>query len=125
MSRKMQPVDTGEMQKIMKMKTESGEKNKDHKVEWMYTGDKIDRDAYLLGKPIDKLLIEKEIDKPKVTSFVSTIDLAAKIREDPLFEIKRQEIEAKKRLLENPMRLKQLQDQIQQKNKKCLFRDRF
>ncbi len=29
----------------------------------MYSGDKIDRDAYLLGKPIDKLLIEKELDK--------------------------------------------------------------
>jgi hypothetical protein len=34
-----------------------------HKVEWLYTGDKIDREAYLLGKPIDKLLIEKEIEK--------------------------------------------------------------
>jgi hypothetical protein len=32
-------------------------------VEWIYSGDKIDRDAYLLGKPIDKLIIEKEIDK--------------------------------------------------------------
>ena len=39
-------------------------KNKlSNKVEWIYSGDKIDRDAYLLGKPIDKLIIEKEIDK--------------------------------------------------------------
>lgn len=112
MSRKMQAVDTGEQQKIMKLKAESSAKDKDHKVEWMYSGDKIDRDAYLLGKPIDKLLIEKEIDKPKLDVFANTVDLANKIREDPLFEIKKKEIEAKKRLLENPHRLKQLQEQI-------------
>lgn len=29
-------------------------------MEWLYSGDKIDRNAYLLGKPINKLLIEKE-----------------------------------------------------------------
>ncbi len=34
----------------------------DKKVEWLYSGNKIDRDAYLLGKPIDKRLIEQEID---------------------------------------------------------------
>jgi len=110
----MQAVDPGEQQKIMKLKSESNEKDKDHKVEWIYTGDKIDRDAYLLGKPIDKLLIEKELDKPKEDVFANTIDLANKIREDPLFEIKKREIEAKKRLLDNPLRLKQIEDQIKQ-----------
>lgn len=44
-----------------------------HKVEWMYSGDKIDRDAYLLGKPIDKLLIEKEIDKRKYSDTVKFV----------------------------------------------------
>ncbi len=55
----------------------------------MYSGDKIDRNAYLLGKPIDKLLIEKEAEKPsEVTLATNTIDLMNKIRDDPLFEIK-------------------------------------
>jgi len=59
------------------------------KVEWLYSGDKIDRNAYLLGKPIDKLLIEKEAEKPsEVTLATNTIDLMNKIRDDPLFEIK-------------------------------------
>ena len=45
-------------EKLIKTKNELS-----NKVEWIYSGDKIDRDAYLLGKPIDKLIIEKEIDK--------------------------------------------------------------
>lgn len=111
----MQPVDTGEQQKIMKLQSEKA--SGDKKMEWLYTGDKINRDAYLLGKPIDKLLIEKEIDKPKEDVFANTIDLANKIREDPLFEIKKRELEEKKRLLNNPMRLKQIEDQIKPKQR--------
>lgn len=42
----------------------------------MYSGDKIDRDAYLLGKPIDKLLIEKEIDKRK---YYDTVEFVLKL----------------------------------------------
>ncbi len=30
------------------------------KVEWLYGGEKIDKEAYLLGKPIDKLITEAE-----------------------------------------------------------------
>lgn len=36
-------------------------------------------------------------------------DLAAKIRDDPLFMIKKKENEKKKELLKNPVRMKQLQ----------------
>lgn len=113
MSKQMQAIDIAERNKIVKLKNESKDQNLSNKVEWLYSGDKIDRDAYLLGKPIDKLLIEKEILKPKESEIaISAVDLANKIREDPLFEIKKQEIEAKKRLLENPMRMKQLKQMI-------------
>ena len=55
----------------------------------MYGGEKVDREAYLLGKPIDKLITEAEKNEAKAqTKFTSTVDLANKIREDPLFEIK-------------------------------------
>ena len=36
-------------------------------------------------------------------------DLAVKIREDPLFLIKQKEVEAKKKLASNPIKLKRLQ----------------
>jgi len=114
MSKKMQAVEPSERSKISQLQKESSDKN--NKVEWIYSGDKLDRDAYLLGKPIDKLLIEKEIDKPKEDFFSNTVDLANKIREDPLFEIKKKEIEAKKRLLENPMRIKQIKAMISKRN---------
>lgn len=108
----MQPIEPAERLKIAELLKDSTDKDK--KVEWIYSGDKIDRDAYLLGKPIDKLLIEKEMNKPKEDIFSDTVDLANKIREDPLFEIKKKEIEAKKRLLENPMRIKQIKAMISQ-----------
>jgi hypothetical protein len=39
-------------------------------------------------------------------------DLAAKIRDDPLFMIKKKENEKKKELLKNPVRMKQLQQML-------------
>lgn len=39
----------------------------------------------------------------------SAADMAMKIREDPLFLIKQKELEAKKRLASNPIKLKRLQ----------------
>ena len=39
----------------------------------------------------------------------SAADLAAKVKEDPLFLIKKQEEEARKRLASNPVKMKQLQ----------------
>jgi len=109
----MQDLDSSERINIIKLKNELNESSgSKSKVEWLYSGDRVDRDAYLLGKPIDKLLIEKELDKPKEIDFSSTVDLANKIREDPLFEIKKKEFEAKKKLIENPYRVKQLQKQL-------------
>ena len=42
------------------------------------------------------------------TAANSGTDLAIKVREDPLFLIKQKEIEAKKKLVSNPIKLKQL-----------------
>jgi len=44
------------------MSSKKNSDSSDKKVEWLYSGNKIDRDAYLMGKPIDKSLIEQEID---------------------------------------------------------------
>lgn len=39
----------------------------------------------------------------------TTNDMAAKVREDPLFLIKKKEEEARKLLLSNPVKMKQIQ----------------
>ena len=46
------------------------------------------------------------------------IDMQAKIREDPLYQIRQKEEESRKRLLQNPVKLKQLQRLVG--NNKCL-----
>ena len=43
----------------------------------------------------------------------ASADLATKIRDDPLFMIKKKETEKKKELLKNPVRMKQLQKMLQ------------
>jgi len=94
------------------------------KMNWIYEapGDRINREEYLLGKKVDKYidptLQAAEREKHLLattpgalfasTSSNATVDLENKIREDPLFEIKKREQEAKKRLASNPVKLKQL-----------------
>ena len=91
---------------------------------WIYEapGDNVNREEYLLGKKVDKYIdptlqaAEREKHLLATTpgalfasaSSNATVDLENKIREDPLFEIKKREQEAKKRLASNPVKLKQL-----------------
>jgi len=94
------------------------------KMNWIYEapGDNVNREEYLLGKKVDKYIdptlqaAEREKHLLATTpgalfasaSSSATVDLENKIREDPLFEIKKREQEAKKRLASNPVKLKQL-----------------
>ncbi|KAG7238213.1 hypothetical protein INR49_031128 [Caranx melampygus] len=79
-------------------------KKKDDRLDWMYQGPagQVSRDEYLLGRPIDKQITD-QYEEPESgpsaetgllpgsifnpTTPASNLDLAAKIREDPLFEI--------------------------------------
>ncbi len=45
----MQAIDVAERNKIAQLKNESRDPNAKNKVDWLYTGDKIDRDAYLVS----------------------------------------------------------------------------
>lgn len=81
------------------------DRKKDDRLDWMYQGPagQVSRDEYLLGRPIDKQITE-QFEEPESgpstqtgllpgsifnpTTPASTLDLAAKIREDPLFEIR-------------------------------------
>uniref|UniRef100_A0A6I8PLS0 CWC25 spliceosome-associated protein homolog n=1 Tax=Xenopus tropicalis TaxID=8364 RepID=A0A6I8PLS0_XENTR len=80
-------------------------KKKDEKLDWMYQGPggMVNREEYLLGRPVDKYIMDKmqepESGPSSETGLLpgsifsaagasSTLDLANKIREDPLFMIR-------------------------------------
>ncbi len=100
-----------ERQKMLRLNREVHEPQ-EPRLEWIYTGDRTKSEDFLLGKKYDadsKAPTSTEDD----TAAVSTIDLANKIREDPLYLIKKKEIEQKKKILENPVRLKQLKELLE------------
>ncbi|XP_067310504.1 pre-mRNA-splicing factor CWC25 homolog [Pseudorasbora parva] len=104
-------------------------KKKDDRLDWMYQGPsgQISRDEYLLGRPIDKQ-ITQQYEEPESgpsaetgllpgsifnpTGSASTNDMAAKIREDPLFEIRKREEEKKRGVLTNPVKMKEIQKML-------------
>ncbi|XP_051554386.1 pre-mRNA-splicing factor CWC25 homolog [Myxocyprinus asiaticus] len=106
-------------------------KKKDDRLDWMYQGPagQVSRDEYLLGRPIDKQ-ITQQYEEPESgpsaqtgllpgsifnpSSSVSTNDMAAKIREDPLFEIRKREEEKKRGVLTNPVKMKEIQKMLRQ-----------
>lgn len=83
----------------------NGDRKRDDRLDWMYQGPAghVSRDEYLLGRPIDKQITD-QYEEPESgpsnetgllpgsifnpTTPASTLDLAAKIREDPLFAIR-------------------------------------
>lgn len=86
----------------------------------------IDREQYLLGKTIDKYVdptynAEQErqaTDGPGALFAGDAVsvsnDMASKIREDPLFHIRKKEDEHKKALLNNPVKMKQIQQMLRE-----------
>ncbi|CAK9829750.1 Pre-mRNA-splicing factor CWC25 homolog [Anthophora retusa] len=118
------------------------EKKDDKKLDWMYKGPNqlINREEYLLGRPIDKPFeqmvqaekdadlnqaprnhVEHECIPPSLRFFSGTeqVDLARKMQEDPLYAIKKKEMETRNQLLRNPVKLRQLRQLcLEQKSKK-------
>lgn len=105
-------------------------------MDWMYKGltGLVDREEYLLGRKVDKtfdvMQAAEEQEKKQVdiisgdglpsqlfrrknydTDFVE-VDMACKVREDPLCMMRKQEYELKKQLLSNPVQMKMLQEMI-------------
>ncbi|XP_041640168.1 pre-mRNA-splicing factor CWC25 homolog [Cheilinus undulatus] len=106
-------------------------KKKDDRLDWMYQGPagQVSRDEYLLGRPIDKQITdqyeEPESGPSAETGLLpgsifnpatpaSSLDLAAKIREDPLFEIRKREEEKKREVLTNPVKMKKIKEMLRQ-----------
>lgn len=117
------------------------EKKDDKKLDWMYKGpnDMVNREDYLLGRPIDKSFeqvaqaqkdadlnrasknhVEYECIPPSLRFFSGNeqVDLARKMQEDPLYAIKKKETETRSQLLKNPVKLKKLKELLEQQAKK-------
>ncbi|XP_071433385.1 pre-mRNA-splicing factor CWC25 homolog isoform X2 [Pithys albifrons albifrons] len=114
-------------------------RKREEKLEWMYQGPggMVNREEYLMGRPVDKFILEKAEDKePGCSSETgllpgsifaksganSVLDMANKIREDPLFMIRKREEEKKREVLNNPVKMKKikalLQNSLDKKDKK-------
>ncbi|XP_050049932.2 uncharacterized protein Cwc25 [Dermacentor andersoni] len=106
-------------------------KKKQERLDWMYQGvaGLVDREQYLLGRKVDKNfeilkkeedgVADKNEDEEPGAIFTmaptnAAVDLENKIREDPLFAIKKQEMKTKKTLLSNPVKMKHLKEMIEQ-----------
>ncbi|XP_012525450.1 pre-mRNA-splicing factor CWC25 homolog [Monomorium pharaonis] len=130
-----------DLEDIKKYAIEQGvlEKKDDKKLDWMYKGPNqmINREEYLLGRPVDKAFeqmqqavkdtelnrmpknhVEYECIPPSLRFFSGTeqVDLARKIQEDPLYAIKKKEMESRNQLLKNPVKLKQLKELLEQQS---------
>ncbi|KAK7930739.1 hypothetical protein WMY93_007134 [Mugilogobius chulae] len=106
-------------------------KKKDDRLDWMYQGPsgQVSRDEYLLGRPIDKQITDQYADEESGPSAetgllpgsifnpnaaASGLDMAAKIREDPLFEIRKREEAKKREVLTNPVKMKKIKEMLRQ-----------
>uniref|UniRef100_A0A224XQP0 Putative pre-mrna-splicing factor cwc25 n=1 Tax=Panstrongylus lignarius TaxID=156445 RepID=A0A224XQP0_9HEMI len=99
-------------------------------MEWMYknSSESVDREEYLLGRAIDKNIESQlsgsfnEVDKDitPVSIFTNSgsnlqVDVARKLKEDPLEQIRQKELETRKQLLKNPVKMKKLQNMLKAK----------
>ncbi|XP_053666385.1 pre-mRNA-splicing factor CWC25 homolog [Anopheles marshallii] len=109
----------------------------DKKLEWMYRGPSqlVNREEYLLGRTIDKTFEELDAQEKASNSTFGVaqpknhvehecipfsirqhkdvlsndqVDLARKLMEDPLMMIKQKEMESRQKILQNPVKLKEL-----------------
>ncbi|KAM4691910.1 pre-mRNA-splicing factor CWC25 homolog [Rhinophrynus dorsalis] len=105
-------------------------RKKDEKLDWMYQGPggMVNREEYLLGKPVDKFILD-QIQDPEsgpstetgllpgsifsASGANTTLDIANKIREDPLFMIRKREDEQKREVLKNPVKMKKIREMLQ------------
>ncbi|XP_026887706.2 pre-mRNA-splicing factor CWC25 homolog [Electrophorus electricus] len=119
-------------EEITKFAQETGTlKKKDERLDWMYQGPSghISREEYLLGRPIDKQITQQYEEQESgpsaetgllpgsifsTATSVSSLDMAAKIREDPLFEIRKREEDKKRSVLTNPVKMREIKKMLRQ-----------
>ncbi|KAI1285711.1 Pre-mRNA-splicing factor CWC25 -like protein [Halotydeus destructor] len=103
-------------------------------LKWMYKGleGHVDKEEYLMGRRVDKTfeivhqkgdleaednVVPPSLLRPEATDHRGlnvTVDAEAKLREDPLYEIRKKEIEARKEILSNPVRVMKIRKLLEQ-----------
>lgn len=108
-----------------------GDHSGNPKLEWMYkTGqDLLNREEYLTGRKVDKQFedlttgencVEHEVLPASISRRKNAhedreqVDIIRKQMEDPLMAIKQKEMEARRKILENPVKLKELHRLLKQ-----------
>merc|ERR1712059_13230 len=93
---------------------------------WMYNPNgEVNNEEYLLGKKIGKKFdaqgtmgqinaVEYDVAPPSIfaSQAAHQVDLQRKLMEDPLVAIKKREMEDRKRLMDNPIKMRALQEHI-------------
>jgi len=114
-------------EEIKKIQAQAGLIPKSHleRLDWMYEGTAIKNtssEEYLLGKPY----VEQDPEAPapewrptlcKETTANQANERFTKIHEDPLYSIMQEELRRKKDILNNPVKMKQLQEDIENMKK--------
>lgn len=114
-----------QLQELQRLQQEKTGKTRVEKLDWLYATpasgsgpNASEMEEYLLGKKrVDKILIADENAKLGAShkNFIAVQnantarDIAAKIREDPLFAVMQQQQSAMQALRDNPLRLEELQ----------------
>ncbi|WFD25430.1 RNA-splicing factor [Malassezia nana] len=119
-----------QMQELQRIHEAAGGKRRPERVEWMYATpasssgpSEAELEDYLLGKKrVDKLLQGNEAQQlmrdaepaaqPDPDEVRASRDMAIKIREDPLFAIKKQEQAMREMLMKDPTRLRQMRARV-------------
>lgn len=134
---KKQLEDERHFQELRRLQVESGQLNpsvlkQQERVEWLYEWgkDKDEQEDYLLGKKSADTLLSQKGKQEEESRFqsltqakssldssfgFSRLDMEAKLREDPLLEIKRKEIEAIQAIRSNPIKMEKLRQSLSQK----------
>eukprot|EP00124_Ichthyophonus_hoferi_P004727 Ihof_evm3s560 gene=Ihof_evmTU3s560 len=106
------------------------------RLDWMYAvpGQQTNSDEYLLGKKIERLPNEIKAEEASLAagsgsfmaanSAATTLDLASKIREDPMFMIKKKQKDRIMEVRHNPVKMALLKEMIEKEADKKSKKDR-
>jgi hypothetical protein len=129
--KRFEEMDDKERDKLKELLKDSSKRDGEEKLSWMYK-DKADSEEFLLGRRVDTGVLQPETsdkDTPgalfsEVITRRSELDMQVKMREDPLYAIRKKEEEVKRRLLENPIKMKQLQKAVEKQSKDSKHKDK-
>ncbi|KAI7861912.1 Pre-mRNA splicing factor-domain-containing protein [Spinellus fusiger] len=135
-----------QLQELQQLQEQAGGRNRSDKLDWMYAAPNqnsskpggSDMEDYLLGKKSVDAILRNKLSGESIAStnderFAlsnananTERDIQAKIREDPLFMIKRREQQALKAIVDNPVRMKELRkkEKKAKKDKKDIRSDK-